>query len=70
MPKPDGSANLTRPSDRRLKQRFFERVYDLAYDGCQILSLLKQFRARNVASAPPDPHRRWVYLATTDFGCR
>ncbi len=48
-----------------LKQRFFERVYDLAYDGCQVLSLLKQFRARDVPSAPPDPHRRWVYLATT-----
>ncbi len=24
-----------------LKQRFFERVYDLAYDGCQVLSLLE-----------------------------
>ena len=48
-----------------LKQRFFERVYDLAYDGCQVLSLLKQVRAHDVPSAPPDPHRRWVYLATT-----
>ncbi|MBI3860810.1 MAG: protein kinase, partial [Planctomycetia bacterium] len=48
-----------------LKQRFFERVYDLAYDGCQVLSLLKQVRAREVSSAPPDPHRRWIYLATT-----
>jgi serine/threonine protein kinase len=48
-----------------LKQRFFERVYDLAYDGCQILSLLKQVRGRDGASAAPDPHRRWVYLATT-----
>jgi serine/threonine protein kinase len=48
-----------------LKQRFFERVYDLAYDGCQVLSLLKQVRASDVPSAPPDPHRRWVYLATT-----
>lgn len=27
-----------------LKQRFFERVYDLAYDGCQVLRLLKQVR--------------------------
>lgn len=35
-----------------LKQRFFERVYDLAYDSCQILSLLKQLRARDVTSAP------------------
>lgn len=48
-----------------LKQRFFERVYDLAYDGCQVLSLLKQARARDVVSLPPDPHRRWIYLATT-----
>jgi serine/threonine protein kinase len=48
-----------------LKQRFFERVYDLAYDGCQVLSLLKQVRARDIPSAAPDPHRRWVYLATT-----
>jgi serine/threonine protein kinase len=47
------------------KQRFFERVYDLAYDACQILSLLKQVRARGVPAATPDPHRRWVYLATT-----
>jgi hypothetical protein len=48
-----------------LKQRFFERVYDLAYDGCQVLSLLKQFRASDVSQAAPDPNRRWVYLATT-----
>ena len=48
-----------------LKQRFFERVYDLAYDGCQVLSLLKQVRARDVPPAAPDPNRRWVYLATT-----
>jgi hypothetical protein len=48
-----------------LKQRFFERVYDLAYDGCQVLSLLKQVRACDVSSAALDPHRRWVYLATT-----
>ena len=48
-----------------LKQRFFERVYDLAYDGCQVLSLLKQFRARDVPPAEADPKGRWVYLATT-----
>jgi serine/threonine protein kinase len=47
-----------------LKQRFFERVYDLAYDGCQVLSLLKQVRAAR-QDVTPDPHRRWVYLATT-----
>src|SRR5205814_10590486 len=45
----------------------FEGVYDLAYDGCQVLSLLKQVRAarQGVSSATPDAHRRWVYLATT-----
>jgi serine/threonine protein kinase len=48
-----------------LKQRFFERVYDLAYDGCRVLSLLKQVRARDVPTVAPDPHRRWIYLATT-----
>jgi hypothetical protein len=48
-----------------LKQRFFERVYDLAYDGCQVLSLLKQVRSREVSSAAADPEGRWVYLATT-----
>ena len=48
-----------------LKQRFFERVYDLAYDGCQVLSLLKQVRAHDVPSAAANPHRHWVYLATT-----
>jgi hypothetical protein len=29
-----------------LKQRFVERVYDLAYDGCQVLGLLKQVRGQ------------------------
>jgi serine/threonine protein kinase len=48
-----------------LKQRFFERVYDLAYDGCQVLSLLKQVRDRDVPAATPNPYRQWVYLATT-----
>jgi serine/threonine protein kinase len=48
-----------------LKQRFFERVYDLAYDGCQVLSLLKQVRGREVTAAEVNPHRHWVYLATT-----
>ncbi|HVC99084.1 MAG TPA: protein kinase, partial [Pirellulales bacterium] len=48
-----------------LKQRFFERVYDLAYDGCQVLSLMKQVLARDDSRAVPNPHRHWVYLATT-----
>ena len=41
-----------------LKQRFFERVYDLAYDGCQVLSLLKQFRASD------EPLSIWRSVAT------
>lgn len=48
-----------------LKQRFFERVYDLAYDGCQVLSLMKQVRSLDGSSATRDPHRQWIYLATT-----
>jgi serine/threonine protein kinase len=47
-----------------LKQRFFERVYDLAYDGCQVLNLLKQSRASETPRAA-SPHQQWVYLATT-----
>ena len=65
----DGETGRVREFDETfgpvLKQRFFERVYDLAYDGCQVLSLLKQLRARDVPPATPDPNRRWVYLATT-----
>jgi predicted Ser/Thr protein kinase len=63
----DGDTGRVREFDETfgpaLKQRFFERVYDLAYDGCQVLSLLKQ--VRDASEKAPDPHRRWVYLATT-----
>jgi len=48
-----------------LKQRFFERVYDLAYDMCQLLRTLQQVRARGPAPVEADPNRKWVYLATT-----
>lgn len=48
-----------------LKQRFFERVYDLAYDTCQVLRTLQQLRASTASAAEPDPNRQWVYLATT-----
>src|SRR5262249_26670904 len=48
-----------------LKQLFFERVYDLAYDGCQVLGLLKRARGQDGPSAAPNRHRHWVYLATT-----
>jgi serine/threonine protein kinase len=48
-----------------LKQRFFERVYDLAYDTCQLLRMFQQARAQGTGAAEPDPNRQWVYLATT-----
>jgi serine/threonine protein kinase len=48
-----------------LKQRFFERVYDLAYDGCQVLSLLRQSPAHDKQGATVNPNRQSVYLATT-----
>jgi serine/threonine protein kinase len=48
-----------------LKQKFFERVYDLAYDTCQLLRTLQQLRARGAQALQPDPNRLWVYLATT-----
>jgi predicted Ser/Thr protein kinase len=48
-----------------LKQRFFERVYDLAYDTCQLLRTFQQVRARGAHALEPGPNRHWVYLATT-----
>ncbi len=48
-----------------LKQRFFERVYDLAYDLCQVLKTLKQVRSQEIQFLEPDPNRQCVYLATT-----
>ena len=33
-----------------LKQRFFERIYDLAYDTCQVLRTLRQARAQRCGS--------------------
>lgn len=51
-----------------LKQRFFERVYDLAYDVSQILRTLKLSGTRDARPAPSgsaDPCRHRVYLATT-----
>lgn len=48
-----------------LKQRFFERVYDLAYDACQVLKTLKQVRNQEARVAELNPHRQWIYLATT-----
>jgi serine/threonine protein kinase len=48
-----------------LKQRFFERVYDLAYDVCQILKTPRQLQARQMVTPEPEVKRQWVYLATT-----
>jgi serine/threonine protein kinase len=48
-----------------LKQRFFERVYDLAYDTCQLLRKLQQLRAEGGTAREPAANRQWVYLATT-----
>ena len=48
-----------------LKQRFFERVYDLAHDVCQVLKTLRQLHSRQMATPEPGVKRQWVYLATT-----
>ena len=46
------------------KQRFFERVYDLAHDVCQILKVSEQLGTQENATLDVDPSRHWVYLAT------
>jgi hypothetical protein len=48
----------------QLKQRFFERVYDLAYDTSQLLRTMQQVRGRG-ATLGANPNRQWIYLATT-----
>ena len=48
-----------------LKQRFFERVYDLAHDVCQILKALRQLHARQAVPVDPGVKQHRVYLATT-----
>jgi serine/threonine protein kinase len=48
-----------------LKQRFFERVYDLAYDVCQVLKAVQQIRSQKISSVSTDAHRHWIFLATT-----
>jgi serine/threonine protein kinase len=48
-----------------LKQRFFERVYDLAHDVCQLMKTLGQINARQATAHEPGVKRQWVYLATT-----
>jgi serine/threonine protein kinase len=46
------------------KQRFFERVYDLAYDVVQILRILRQLATQPVRPVAPDTRRQRIYLAT------
>ena len=48
-----------------LKQRFFERVYDLAYDVSQVLRLLKQLDSQPAPNVVTPGTRHRVYLATT-----
>lgn len=48
-----------------LKQRFFERVYDLAYDVCHVLRTLKQGTSPQARTAAANENAHWVYLATT-----
>lgn len=46
------------------KQRFFERVYDLAHDLCQTIRVLRD--VENLESTRTDlVDRKWVYLATS-----
>lgn len=48
-----------------LKQRFHERLYDLAYEICQVLKILKQLRSSGGKTSEPMANRRVVYLAPT-----
>ncbi len=47
------------------KQRFHERLYDLAYEVCQVLRILKQLRSEPVDPAKAAAHRHVIYLALT-----
>jgi len=46
-----------------LKQRFHERLYDLAYDICQVLRILKQLRSEPAGPPAQPEQRRVIYLA-------
>ena len=48
-----------------LKQRFHERLYDLAYEVCQVLRILKQLRSDGVQPGQKAAHRHVIYLAMT-----
>ena len=48
-----------------LKQRFHERLYDLAYEVCQVLRILKQLQSDVLDPAKAAGHRHVIYLALT-----
>ena len=48
-----------------LKQRFHERLYDLAYEVCQVLRILKQLQSDVADPAKAPSHRQVIYLAPT-----
>ena len=48
-----------------LRQRFHERLYDLAYEVCQVLRILKQLQSGVVDSGKAPSHRQVIYLAPT-----
>ncbi len=48
-----------------LKQRYHERLYDLAHEVCQVLRILKQLQSDVVDPAKKANHRHVVYLALT-----
>ena len=48
-----------------LKQRFHERIYDLASEVSQVLRILRQLKTGSASARPENPARRFVYLATT-----
>jgi len=47
-----------------LKQRFFERVYDLAYDICGMFKVVEQDCKTDSRTLDAGEIRHWVYLAT------
>ena len=48
-----------------LKQRYHERLYDLAHEVCQVLRILKQLRTDVADPTKRAVHRQIVYLAAT-----
>lgn len=48
-----------------LRQRFHERLYDLAYEVCQVLRILKQLQSDVADPAKAPSHRQVIYLAPT-----